>query len=191
MTKALKQSAAIAAGTVCLVLGILGAGQAQAASIAVTGSAPQTSAGEDFNFNFSPVAQSNGTDGILTIRARGDYSLNFPAFESLSWNIDGIVSQTQVAPTAGNVIAEFNFDDILWEENFTIGGFDLLNITADSVVSLGIDLLPDVNRSFTNAFVQVTLEYESEPASVPEPVSIMGLLAVGGIFVGSRAKRKG
>ena len=202
ITKVLVQSSAIFAGAVCLVLNPLSANQVQAASIALTSSAPQTVAGEDFTFSFSSVAPSNGTDGILTIRTRGDYSLNFPTFESLSWNIDGIASQTQVAPTISNLITEFNFNDVLWEESFTISGLDLLNITSDAAVSIDIDLLPDVNLSLSNAFVQATLNYESGPASIPEPkyksgstsipepTSLIGLLLGGGVFLGSNAKRK-
>lgn len=182
----------VAAGAACLALGGLGTGQAEAASIVLTDSAPQTFAGQDFNFNFSPVEKSDGTDGIFTVRARGDYSIGFPQFESLSWDIDGIVSETQVTATPGNLIQEFSFNDVLWEQSFTIGGLDLLNITSDSVVSIVLDLLPGVNLGFDTAFVEARLEYESEPESesVPEPASILGLMTVGALGVGSALKRK-
>ncbi|WP_228055954.1 PEP-CTERM sorting domain-containing protein [Lusitaniella coriacea] len=182
----IKKLAFIAAGSFAIAMGTANFNKAQAASIILNDSAPQTVAGQDFNFSFSPVAKSNGTDGVFTIRARGDYTFGFPATESLSIDIDGIFSQSQVTATPANVISNFGFNDNLWEQSFTISGLDLLNITQDSIVNIAVDLLPGVNLSLANASVEATLEYES----VPEPASMLGLLAIGAMGAGSALKRK-
>ncbi|MDY6785871.1 MAG: PEP-CTERM sorting domain-containing protein [Cyanobacteriota bacterium] len=184
----MKRLTLAAAGAVALGLGTSYATEAEAALIVLNDSASQTIPGQDFNFSFSPVAKSDGTDGIFTIRARGDYSFGFPTLESLSVDIDGIFTQSQVTATPANVITDFSFNDKLWEQSFTIAGLDLLNITQDSIVNIAVNLLPGVNISLDTAFVEATLEYE-EAESVPEPTSMLGLLAVGSMGAVSILKR--
>ena len=91
---------------------MLAAGAANA--VTYTDSSPQTTAGQNFVFTFSPVHPWNGGNGTFTVHARGDYSVSASS-EYLDWDIDGLVSDRAAPSAGGTVIQTFNFDDIEWE----------------------------------------------------------------------------
>lgn len=149
--------------------GLLFIGQAaDAALITLNASQPQTITGQDYTFNFSPVALSNGVDGVFTVHARGDYTITAPSVEFINWDIDSLLGPQTATSSTGTVLTAFSFDDIEWEQSFVISGANLASITADNAVSIALDLSTGVNILTANSFVEATLEYESGSA-VPEP----------------------
>jgi hypothetical protein len=126
-----------------------------------TGYEEQTTSGQDFTFTFPPPPVSNfiGTDGTFTIRARGDYD-SIVSNESLTWDIDGIVSDRAGPYYGATIIQTYGPDDILWEQSFTISGGDMFNITLDSSITIYLDLDPRVDV-YGPSFVEFELTYET------------------------------
>jgi hypothetical protein len=133
-----------------------------AVAVTYTDSAPQSTAGQNFTFTFHPVESSVGMDGTFTVHARGDYTIGYPSAEYLTWNIEGLVSGTG-APAYGTIIHEFKSDDVEWEQSYTISGSTLDTITADSSITIFVDLSSEVNYQINPSlhFVEVELTYES------------------------------
>lgn len=127
----------------------------------------QTIVGQNFTFTFSPVELSDGTDGTLTIHARGDYSVSFPTIEYLTWNIDGLCSGT-AAPAYGTVIHQYSHDDVEWEQIFTISGACLTAATSDASVTISLDLSSSVHI-YGPSFVCVELVYGYDCLPPAEP----------------------
>ncbi|MHC4157495.1 MAG: fibronectin type III domain-containing protein [Planctomycetota bacterium] len=163
---------ALARMVVLCVFALVGVANA----VTLTDYTPQTTAGQDFIFTFSPAGLSDGTDGTFRIHARGDYSTWSPSDEFLTWDIDGFASDT-AASAHGTVIREFNFNDVEWEQSFTINGATLRTITSDSLINILVDLSPGVNHRInpTIHFVEVELCYNTMGpppcSSPPDPVN--------------------
>lgn len=156
---------------------------ANAIPVSYTESAPQTAAGQVFNFEYNPILDSTG-EGSLYIKARGDYSVAWPAIENLGFNIDGVFTGI-AAPQYGNVINTYSYDDVLFEIEFTIGESLMDEITESLSAVLVLDLASDVNIVTANSFVEATLSYEGVSNEVPEPAILFilgaGLLGFAGI----------
>ncbi len=144
----------------------------------------QTLAGENFNFVFSPVPISDGTDAVLTLHARGDYNPG-TSTEFVTWDIDSLGIGAPAGPTIGGVtIIQFNnINDVEWTQDITIAAADMLSITGDAIVDIFVDLNGNqamgVGVGFQpNEFFEVTLTYEVtptcldiKPGSCPNPIN--------------------
>ena len=139
-------------------------------AVTYTDSSPQTTAGQNFVFTFSPVNPWNGGNGTFTVHARGDYSVEYPTSEYLNWDIDGLISDVG-APDYGTVINEFSFDDVEWEQSYTINGGLLDAITSDSSIAISIDLSSAVNYQIdpSKHFVEVEITYNASGSPCPSP----------------------
>jgi hypothetical protein len=150
----------------CVFMLAVGAANA----VTYTDSAPQTTPGQNFVFTFSPVGPWSGGNGTFTVHARGDYTIAFPTSEYLNWDIDGLISDVG-APAYGTLINEFSYDDVEWEQSFTISGGLLNAITSDSSITISIDLSSAVDRQIdpSKHFVEVELTYNSSGPQCPPP----------------------
>ncbi len=144
--------------------------------VSYTESAPQTQNGQLFNFEYNPIADSTG-EGSLYILARGDYSPAFPTYENIGFEIDGVYTGL-AAPAYGNVIADYSYNDVLFEMEFVISEVLMDSITDNLAAILVLDLSSDVDIFDSNSFVSATLSYSG--VEIPEPAIIfvlgMGLL---------------
>jgi len=149
---------------------MLAAGAANA--VTYTDSSPQTTAGQDFVFTFSPVNPWNGGNGTFTVHARGDYSVDTSS-EYLDWGIDGLVSDRAGPLKGGTVIQTFNYNDVEWEQSFMISGSTLNAITSDSSIAISIDLSSAVNYEIdpSKHFVEVELTYNASGQQCPPPAA--------------------
>ena len=147
---------------------MLAAGAANA--VTYTDSSPQTTAGQNFIFTFSPVNPWNGGNGTFTVHARGDYSITIST-EYLDWDIDGLVSDRAAPSAGGTVIQTFNYNDIEWEQSFMISGALLNAITSDSSIAISIDLSSAVDYQIDPRihFVEVELTYNASGPQCPPP----------------------
>jgi hypothetical protein len=126
-----------------------------------------------FIYTFNGVRLSDGSDGQFNILARGDYSINFPHVEYLTWDIDGLASGT-AAPAYGTVIQGYLFDDIKWTQTFTIPGATMIAITADGMATLTIQLAVDqVDHFNPTDFVQGQIYYQGMAPQVPLPSTVL------------------
>lgn len=135
--------------------------------------AKQTESGQDFDFVLSPVPPSDGTDGALTIHARGDYQPDNPT-EYLTWDLDFMGIGSFAGPVTGEawVIRDNGINDVQWMQSFTIDGDDLREATSDGTLHVFLDLyLNDqflgVNHLADTEWVQVTLRYRREVPDHP------------------------
>ena len=182
--------------TFCFSLGLvaLGATALSGTIVVLNDLQPQTVAGEDFNFLFSPVPVSDGTDGVLTLHARGDYDPN-TSTEFVTWDIDSLGIGANAGPTIGGVMIIQNngINDVEWSQDVTIAAADMLTITGDALVDILVDLNGDQSAGVgvgfqPDEFFEVTLTYKSsptpatcldiKPGSCPNPVnrSSMGFI---------------
>ena len=160
---------------VTAVLGMLAVTGTVQATVLLTDSAVQTVTGQDFTFTFSPVERSDGSDGLFTIHARGDYSATYGTNEWITWSLEGLVSDSAGPYLGSPVIQTYNGNDLEWAETYTISGSVLRSITNDSVVTISADLGSYVDMGLSaNPFVEVELAY----TPVPEPATLT-LLALG------------
>jgi hypothetical protein len=150
----------------------------------------QTVDGQNFTFNFSGLAPSNGGTGTFILHAQGDYE--GAASEALTWDIDsGIVSGGPVGgffnPCAGGVGGPFDFCNVFqalgnveWQRTYTLSAAELTAMLADGAISIFVDLDANVGLFNPPNFVEVTIRYE-EGQGVPEPASMLltGLGLVG------------
>ena len=156
---------------------------ANAVLVELEGSAEQKEAGQSFTFSFFPAAHSNANDATLTIRARGDYSIDNED-EFLSWSIDGVASGTASPKLGATVTDDVQSNYVEWESTFTVSAEDMSVITSDSGVEITVDLTPDVNiLSWRAEYVEVALAY------VPEPATLL-LLGGGSLLLLTGRKRR-
>lgn len=160
----------IHAATVVAILCTFTLASAASTDVTLTHRWWQNSAGQNFTFTFYPVELSNGTNGTFTIHARGDYSVPYPKAEFLTWDIDALVCGVG-APDYGTVISEFMFNDVEWEQSFTVNGAVLSTITSDSSITISVDLSDAVDYQInpTKHFVEVELTYTTEDICPPPP----------------------
>ena len=128
--------------------------------------AQQTESGQDFDFVFPSVPPSDGTDGTLTIHARGDYQPDNPT-EYLTWDLDFMGIGSFAGPVTGEaiVVRDNGINDVQWFQSFTIHGDDLLEATSDSTLHVFVDLYLDdqflgVNHLADTEWVKVTIRYK-------------------------------
>ena len=173
--------------TVTLVLALCmfplaGSTNANLVTFTLEDSADQTEDGQNFDFTFFPAAASDGNNATLTIRARGDYSLD-NADEFLTWDIEGIASG-KASPTLGKVVNDVGPSQVEWTDTFTINANKMREITADNQIEISIDLAPAVSvHSWRDEFVEVKLAY------VPEPATLF-LLGAGSLLFLRRRRHK-
>lgn len=183
---------------IAVVFFLLVAVVGDASAVTLSAGAPQTEDGQNFDFRFDSILLSDGTDGTLTIRARGDYQPGNPT-EFLTWDLDWLGIGTQAGPLRGNaqVIQNNSVNDVEWIQSFTIQGSDLIAATSDGTLSILLDLYLDeetllgVNHYADTEFVRVSLDYG---APIPEPSSAV-LFVAGSVVVGlhltpSRRRRR-
>ncbi len=177
------------------------AGAAQAAPVSVSDLQNQTTAGQNFNFNFNGLAASDGTGGTLVLHAQGDYEnggLNTNEF--LDWTAEGVVGATGVGNFNGTVGSGGPFDfaivsqalgNIEWQRAYTLTGAELDALLADSVISVFVDLADGVGLFNPPNFVEISINYNSATNVVPLPAGLP--LIAGGLgmlgLMGWRRKR--
>ncbi len=146
----------------------------------------QTTAGQDFSFIFAGLPQPNAA-GTLTFLIRGDFSIGASLGESFAFDLEGILTGTDIQATAGNTLTNFNFDDNLFQTSFDLSLAQLAAITADGVANLNVDYANGVNIINPNSSITATLAF----GAVPEPATwafmIFGFGAIGGAM---RRQRK-
>ncbi|MHC4638639.1 MAG: lamin tail domain-containing protein, partial [Planctomycetota bacterium] len=150
-------------GVLCVFM-LTGAANA----VTYTDSAPQTTPGQDFLFTFSPVEPWSDGNATLTVHARGDYSVAHPNDESLNWDIDGLISDVG-APAYGTVINEFDYNDVEWEQSYSINGGIIDALTTASSILIYVDLSSDVDYQIdpSKHFVEVELTYTGAKCPLP------------------------
>lgn len=148
--------------TFSVLLCFLTIAAAASADVILTDRAAQSVAGQNFTFTFTPVQPSDGSDGTFTIRARGDYGTGV-ASEYLTWDIDGIMSDTSSPYYGATVLHSYNSNDVEWQQAFVVSGADLVAMTSDSVITITVDLSSAVDYQIDPArhYVEVTLAYNS------------------------------
>ena len=144
-------------------------------------SANQTQSYQHFTFPFNPIVKSDGSNGTLIIRARGDFSTGQPE-EYINWNIDGLTSGTHIGPTYGATVLNTygnpsygadpnnpltNWSE--WEQSIVIPGDVLLALTSDLSATVTIDFVGAGYNSTIGGFAEVTLQYNEleEPIKPP------------------------
>ncbi|MBF9028813.1 hypothetical protein HKCCE3408_00270 [Rhodobacterales bacterium HKCCE3408] len=142
----------------------------------------QTVNNQTFSFVFNGAPLSNGSDGTLTITARGDYGRLDT--EVLTYDIEGVTSGGPyggfpdvlgAGPDYGGVggpfdsatIFSLNPDDYQFTKSVTVSGSDLLAITADGQVVVDVFAGADVTNLNDLSFVEVELSYDEEVAEGP------------------------
>jgi len=160
-----------------------------------TGEQAQTEDGQEFSFNSSldeffmnnEVPLSNGDNGTLIIRARGDYILDNVDFENLIIEIDGKTFGPYGAPGSELKKSYDPFDDNEWMmDSIVVSGALLEDWTIDGEIVMVVTLSDGVNIDLPahdpkpgyvfEPYIDVTLVY----SPVPIPLSIW--LFATGIF---------
>jgi len=139
--------------------------------------------GASFSFDVILADLSSGPGSFL-IEAEGDYSVSKPTLEYLTWDIDGLISDT-AAPDNGIVIKEYSTNEVDWSKTITINETVLANISSDLEFNITLTTSPDVDiKAATYHYVKWTLTY-SEMAPVPEPSTwillLFGLVGMMGV----------
>lgn len=157
------------------------ADRACADTVMLMADAPQTRAGQRYEFRFDTLPPSSGS-GWIAIQARGDYTW---AEERIHWNIDDIACGVAGPSWGGTVLKRFGRNDVLWEQQIPFDAERMSRITDDGEATVWLDLSRKVNVFCNPSWVKVTLTYETDPivadqdeAPVPEPAAL-GLLALG------------
>lgn len=151
---------------------------AEAALITLaTGQVAQTTARQSFSFDFNELPSSDGTGGILILKARGDYTANI-VDEFINLKVD----QSELGSyNLSNASASINHgpNDNEWTKILDVGDFFLTRWLSDGNINLWVNLGAAVSLDFNPAaaYVDVTLTYNTLTA-VPIPPA-MYLFATG------------
>jgi len=137
----------------------------------------QTVDGQEFSFEFIGIPKSDGNDGLLSFKVRGDYSQGF-SNENINIAIDGIPLGPYSA-SSSNLIQSFNKEDNEWEMSVDVLGGFISSWTFNEHIEMIVTLSPDVNLGLAvhvptndyvfDPYIDVTLEYT---AVVPVPMGI-------------------
>ena len=153
----------------------------------------QTIDGQDFIFNFPVVSDPTG-DGLLTLLIRGDFSGDFPGNESYDFDLEGVVSGTNLGLNTGTLIQSFDFNDNLFTQSFVLSLAQIMSLTNDNQINLSVNFAPGVSSTLSaNPFIQASISYPSTAGAVPEPgtwlMMLLGFGFVGGALRFSRSNR--
>jgi len=137
----------------------------------------QTLNGQTFSFDFIGIPQSDGNDGLLSFKVRGDYSQSF-SNENINIAIDGM-PLGPYSVSSSNLIQSFNEEDNEWEMSVDVLGGFISSWTFDEHIEMIVTLSPDVNlglavHTATNGYIfdpyiDVTLKYTTV---VPVPMGL-------------------
>ena len=156
---------------------LLVANMASAASYSLA--QDQTVSGQLFDFEFDPVELSDGTDGILTIYAMGDYFAK--SNESLDVVVDDAWGMYNITDDDVKILSGYDEVTKKWSDSvewityageWVIPGDILQSITADGTVVVEVDLYDGVQLIDPDSFVQVTLTYDAVP--IPSAILLLG-----------------
>jgi hypothetical protein len=171
---------------------------ANAALVTLNSTQNQTVSGENFNFNFTGLAASDGTGGTFVLHAQGDYDGG--SNETLAWDIDGLLSQSAVGGFingTGGLGGPFDFatvfqplGNIEFQRTYAISAAVLNSILADGMLNIFIDLASSVNLFNPPNFVEVTLSYNTGVSNVPVPAALFMFAPALLGFLGLRRRTK-
>lgn len=142
-------------------LALLSSVPANALTTTLTGSATQTSDGQNFHFDFDEVNPANNQPGMLTITGRGDFDKDNEKFGVF---IDGGMFSTPFIWPAITVYHHRN--DVEYMATFTIP--NMRAIAADYDINVLIDFNDKVayDQAGDRPVVQMRLTYVPEPATL-------------------------
>ena len=173
-------------------------GTALAAPVSETQLQAQTVGGQDFMFSFTDLNASDGTGGLLILRAQGDYTGG--SDETLAWDAEGVLGSAAVggfgSDGSGGIGGPFDFatlfqaaGNIEFQVTYALSALQLDTLLADGNVDIAVDLAAGVGLFQPPNFVEFTLQYNDVPSEVPLPAALP-LFAAGLGFLGLRRKRK-
>lgn len=180
----LKKLAILLASIAPVALGT--AGTASAATL--VSSQVQTVDGQNFNFQWTGVPAPTGA-GTLTFLIRGDFSGNFPGNESYDFNLENVLTGTNLGLNTGTLVQDYGFDDRKFTQSFALSLSQLQTLTADGKIDLFVDYAFGVSATLPAApSITATIDYVSTSA-VPEP-STWAMMMAGFGAVGFALRRK-
>ncbi len=144
------------------------------------GYADITASGQQFVFHFTDIGASIGA-GTLTVEALGDYSVVPPSSETMTWDLDGVVSGVGFNAEAFSGPVDLFQNHVL--QSWTISEADMASITADGMLTITLTNANAVNYTpGAGDWISVTLDYP-----VPAPAGALVLGAAG--LVTARRRR--
>ena len=186
---------------IALTFAALGAAPAMAETISISQSQFMTEDGQDFTFNFSGLAPSDGNGGTITIASGA--SGNSPGFdlntgmEYFQLNFDGVFqgtyhcgglgsfdgfTHTQIPDNTGGTDCEFALV-------ITLSGPDFDALLADALISIGVLFSEKVSHRGDGDELVVSLSYTASEVPLPAalPLFIAGMAGIG---AAARRRRK-
>ncbi len=156
-----------------------------------SGEISQTVTGQRFEFNNISAPFTDGKEAVLTLRARGNYSLG-QAIEHIAVTMDNAVNPvssvfTQIGnfdvDTADNILGIYGTEDTEWEINILLGSFFMDMYTADDSINLALDLsdfvdLSAMGETADQAYVSAVLSYNVIPVPATFWLLSLSILSV-------------